>query len=177
MDHLTFEEAIIADSLPTDLTPGDYTIFKEIDDIRSDDVAGVVEDDYVPALPTIPPSLKFNGLRPRGWLQRLNVRLDLRLRSGAQPFHRRSIVALKSRHFSPDCSPPPFRPLISSHNIHPPPPSPTNLSHNPGHSPPIQPSLSNDKIKQYLLPQGPSDPQPDPSPHDQPPPVGLHQKI
>ncbi|KNE94847.1 hypothetical protein PSTG_11752 [Puccinia striiformis f. sp. tritici PST-78] len=105
MDHLTFEEAIIADSLPTDLTPGDYTIFKEIDDIRSDDVAGVVEDDYVPALPTIPPSLKFNGLRPRGWLQRLNVRLDLRLRSGAQPFHRRSIVALKSRHFSPDCSP------------------------------------------------------------------------
>ncbi|KAH9472284.1 hypothetical protein Pst134EA_002907 [Puccinia striiformis f. sp. tritici] len=40
MDHLTFD-----DSLPPDLTPGNYAIFKEIDDIRSDNIAGVVEDD------------------------------------------------------------------------------------------------------------------------------------
>ncbi|KAH9459288.1 hypothetical protein Pst134EA_019443 [Puccinia striiformis f. sp. tritici] len=45
MDLLTFDQSIIDDSLPPDLTPGDYATFKEIDDIRSDNVAGVVEDD------------------------------------------------------------------------------------------------------------------------------------
>ncbi|KNE97473.1 hypothetical protein PSTG_09305 [Puccinia striiformis f. sp. tritici PST-78] len=40
MDHLTFDKAIIDNSLPPDLTPGNYAIFKEINDI-----AGVVEDD------------------------------------------------------------------------------------------------------------------------------------
>ncbi|KNF03105.1 hypothetical protein PSTG_03689 [Puccinia striiformis f. sp. tritici PST-78] len=45
MDLLAFDEAAIDDSLPPDLTPGDYATFKEIDDIRFDNVAGVVEDD------------------------------------------------------------------------------------------------------------------------------------
>ncbi|KAH9459654.1 hypothetical protein Pst134EA_019795 [Puccinia striiformis f. sp. tritici] len=66
MDHLTFDEAIIDDSLPPDLTPGDYAIFKEIDDIRSDNIAGVVEDEYVPALPTSLPPLTLGrvGMSP-----------------------------------------------------------------------------------------------------------------
>ncbi|KAH9449886.1 hypothetical protein Pst134EB_020694 [Puccinia striiformis f. sp. tritici] len=66
MDHLTFDEAIIDDSLPPDLTPGDYAIFKEIDDIRSDNIAGVVEDEYVPALPTslLPLTLGRVGMSP-----------------------------------------------------------------------------------------------------------------
>ncbi|KAH9453481.1 hypothetical protein Pst134EA_024352 [Puccinia striiformis f. sp. tritici] len=45
MDHLTFDKAVIDNSLPPDLTPGNSATFKEINDIRSDNVAGVVEDD------------------------------------------------------------------------------------------------------------------------------------
>ncbi|KAH9460498.1 hypothetical protein Pst134EB_008669 [Puccinia striiformis f. sp. tritici] len=44
MDDRLFEEATVDDNLPPDLTATDWATFREIDDIRSDNVAGVEED-------------------------------------------------------------------------------------------------------------------------------------
>ncbi|KNF02932.1 hypothetical protein PSTG_03881 [Puccinia striiformis f. sp. tritici PST-78] len=44
-DDQVFIEAVTDDSAPPDLTPTDWATFKEIDDILSDNVANVEEDD------------------------------------------------------------------------------------------------------------------------------------
>ncbi|KAI7933678.1 hypothetical protein MJO29_016755 [Puccinia striiformis f. sp. tritici] len=66
VDHQVFVDAVADNSLPPDLTPSDWATFKEIDDILSDNVANVEEEEYVPLLPSTPPSPPDYGSRPGG---------------------------------------------------------------------------------------------------------------
>ncbi|KAH9447373.1 hypothetical protein Pst134EA_029413 [Puccinia striiformis f. sp. tritici] len=77
-DDQVFIEAVTDDSAPPDLTPTDWATFKEIDDILSDNVANVEEDEYVPILSSTTPPQKSSNLQPTGCFAAEALRLHNR---------------------------------------------------------------------------------------------------
>ncbi|KAH9443251.1 hypothetical protein Pst134EB_027599 [Puccinia striiformis f. sp. tritici] len=65
-DHQAFVDATADKDLPPDLTSADWAIFREIDAIRSDNVAVVEEDAYVPPPSHNFPSSEYRSSRVRG---------------------------------------------------------------------------------------------------------------